>query len=173
MSALKHLTFTKFKNYILANGGEILESNTPYEWCRFRMGGADGRISVVYTNDKGKIGSGFQNHGQIIFKSYINNRPIPTEIISYKTKSTVKKKDKIYLALCKRDGNNCFYCSCEVLEENWTLEHLIPKTAGGLNHLSNYAIACKECNREAGHRSLFEKIKLRERKLFNKEENKQ
>lgn len=51
----------------------------------------------------------------------------------------------------------CFYCGCEVIpprggatkETNWataTVEHIIPKKAGGTDTLGNVVCACKYCN---------------------------
>lgn len=65
-------------------------------------------------------------------------------------------------ALLKRDGDRCFLCR-QALGEDITVEHLVPRTAGGPNHMANKALAHQACNLRMGHLSLMEKIALREK----------
>ena len=44
-------------------------------------------------------------------------------------------------------GANCFYCDQPVDAENYTVDHIDPKSMGGTEELQNLAIACKPCNR--------------------------
>ena len=41
----------------------------------------------------------------------------------------------------------CWYCECDLLLKEITLDHIIPRSKGGRNHASNYAIACEKCNK--------------------------
>jgi len=56
--------------------------------------------------------------------------------------------------LLEKWGRKCVYCN----QENIPLEidHLIPKSKGGSNRLSNLVIACRACNQEKSNRSLEE-----------------
>ena len=100
------------------------------------------------------------NDGAIVYSAFIDKKPFP--IFEHKNKKCSKKWQRLGV-LILRDGNQCFYCRNELQEEQMTLEHLIPRTAGGLNHIGNMVISCKPCNLKAGHKSVFEKIKIREK----------
>jgi 5-methylcytosine-specific restriction endonuclease McrA len=68
-------------------------------------------------------------------------------------------------AIAARDGETCFYCNDPFIDEKpRTREHLVAVTAGGPNHITNLFHACQPCNREMGHLSAPEKIRLRDQK---------
>jgi len=75
-----------------------------------------------------------------------------------------------YAALAARDGAECFFCGHPVPAPGVfcdpdmapTIEHLVPITHGGPNHMSNCVLAHRVCNEAAGTLSAIEKIKLRE-----------
>ena len=75
--------------------------------------------------------------------------------------STGRKSDykKFKAVLLQRDGDRCFYCNLP-LGEDISLEHLIPLTAQGPNLLSNMALAHENCNKQQGHKPLFEKVRF-------------
>lgn len=60
--------------------------------------------------------------------------------ISPVTKCAVAKK-----------SNVCIYCGKPIADEDWTLEHLIPLSRGGTNHMDNLYPAHKTCNRMKGN----------------------
>lgn len=64
--------------------------------------------------------------------------------------------------LIQRDGDACFYCG-EQLMEQWlyTLDHLIPKSKGGRTMLSNFVLACAPCNQSKGDKSWVEFAKIK------------
>jgi len=53
-----------------------------------------------------------------------------------------------------RDGHRCIYCG--MLAERLTLDHLIPRSAGGTNTTENLLTACMGCNRDRGNRPVTE-----------------
>lgn len=55
----------------------------------------------------------------------------------------------------------CFLC-WEALGEDVTVEHLVPVSQGGTNHIGNKVLAHAECNQKMGHLSVMEKIRMRE-----------
>lgn len=71
-----------------------------------------------------------------------------------RVRETIKKRgsyNKIRVLrekVINRDGNICRKCGTS---EDLTLEHKIPRVAGGKNHLSNLEILCKKCNTETYH----------------------
>lgn len=54
--------------------------------------------------------------------------------------------------LLKRDGALCYWCAGPFTPDNpATIEHLVPKLAGGTEAFSNLRLACKRCNAERGY----------------------
>jgi hypothetical protein len=67
----------------------------------------------------------------------------PSQISSpLSTKRRRTKKDR----LIKRHGLTCCWCSEALTSETATIEHLIPLSQGGSNHISNLRLACYPCN---------------------------
>jgi len=54
--------------------------------------------------------------------------------------------------LLEKFGRKCAYCGAENIP-NLEVEHIIPKTRGGSNRVSNLTIACKKCNSKKGNRT--------------------
>lgn len=47
-------------------------------------------------------------------------------------------------------GGKCFWCGCKVTAESRTLDHIVPRSAGGSNKQHNIVLACKPCNQARG-----------------------
>jgi hypothetical protein len=68
--------------------------------------------------------------------------------------------------LLKRDGPVCHYCGTRLateatakggrLENQVTLDHIIPRSRGGGNHLENFVLSCPGCNQWKG-KEFYEK----------------
>ena len=147
----------KFKVWIVARGAELLLLTNPYELVRFR---ANRRTSVVYANKKGH--KSFAGDGAATWAAFVANQPN----FRFVEKSARKMNGSVVVrTLVKRDGNRCFFCGVEFDDEcPPTREHLVPRTAGGPDHISNQFLACGGCNAEVGHRSAAEKIRFRDTK---------
>ena len=50
----------------------------------------------------------------------------------------------------RRDGNRCAYCGSR---EKLTIDHIIPKSAGGRDTWLNLITACQSCNSKKGNRT--------------------
>lgn len=69
-------------------------------------------------------------------------------------------KRSIRRRLIERQGLECFYCHCELvepttntivekLEKVWaTIDHLIPRGNGGTHDLDNLVLSCPTCHKE-------------------------
>lgn len=53
-------------------------------------------------------------------------------------------------------GHNCRYCLIPLDENNFSIDHIVPKSQGGSNDKSNKVAACKNCNKHKGSRSVEE-----------------
>ena len=52
-----------------------------------------------------------------------------------------------------RDNNQCQYCGKIYPVEELTVDHILPKSRGGLNTWTNLVCACKKCNQRKGCRT--------------------
>ena len=62
-------------------------------------------------------------------------------------------RNNVYL----RDLFTCQYCGCEYNETNWrdlTLDHVVPRSAGGHSHWENIVTSCMTCNVEKGSKNV-------------------
>lgn len=54
----------------------------------------------------------------------------------------------------RRDNYQCAYCEKDLDKErgpHLTVDHVVPRTQGGANHISNLVTCCDECNKKKGH----------------------
>ena len=52
--------------------------------------------------------------------------------------------------ILKRDNNRCLYCNSR---ESLTIDHIIPKSRGGVDTWENLVTACNLCNHKKGNKS--------------------
>jgi hypothetical protein len=143
----------KFEAWLVERGAELLTPTNEWELLRFRT---EKGVGIIYTNKHGQLT--WQGPAAEAYLASVNNAPwraVPKEQRRARSSPTC-------LALRKRDGDACFYCHLPVAVEDESVEHLVPLTAGGADHIANMALAHRVCNREAGHLSLMEKIRFRE-----------
>ena len=55
-----------------------------------------------------------------------------------------------------RDRNSCQYCGVVLPSAELTLDHVIPRSRGGLSTWENLVAACHSCNRRKGNHMLHE-----------------
>lgn len=56
-------------------------------------------------------------------------------------------------AVFKRDNFSCQYCSKQLKSGQATVDHIIPRSAGGLSSFNNCVTACYNCNNKKGGRT--------------------
>ena len=54
-----------------------------------------------------------------------------------------------------RDGRRCAYCGT-ARAERYELDHIVPRSRGGTNRVSNLVVACQDCNIAKGNMSIEE-----------------
>jgi len=71
--------------------------------------------------------------------------------------------------LLLRDRNTCQYCGEVLPSSELTLDHVVPRSRGGLSTWENLVACCHPCNRQKGDRLLAEAAMklLREPRAFN------
>lgn len=52
----------------------------------------------------------------------------------------------------KRDKFTCQYCGISGSEAELEIDHIVPLSTGGSNHISNLATACRKCNQEKSNK---------------------
>lgn len=55
-----------------------------------------------------------------------------------------------------RDRNTCQYCACVLTASDLTLDHVLPRSRGGLSTWENLVACCHDCNRRKGNQLLHE-----------------
>lgn len=68
-----------------------------------------------------------------------------------KTKRTYKA-----LLLNGRPWVECHYCGQRITSETLTFDHIIPRSLGGGNFISNLLLACQPCNGKRGNKPYAE-----------------
>ena len=66
--------------------------------------------------------------------------------VKYRTKGIKVTRRRVY----RRDGHECGYCGAN---KNLTLDHIIPKSRGGLNTWENMVTCCSRCNSKKDNRT--------------------
>lgn len=156
-----------FRDWLKSQGAEILQGTSEYEVLRFR---AAGRVGILYTNRAGVMVSSANEVASIAYADFLAHKPLSLTAAAKTTRS--KKSDQTVAALVARDGNECWFCGglfppagVHPVEpgKKLTIEHLVPVSAGGPNHLHNLVLAHESCNRAADHASVAEKVRMRDR----------
>ena len=84
-----------------------------------------------------------------------------------------RRAKKFRLKVWKDSEGLCFYCKTQMVfggppaDNKFTLEHLKAKVFGGRMTRRNIVGACMKCNRERGHKNLFEFIVEQDKKRKN------
>ena len=63
-------------------------------------------------------------------------------------------KLEIRKEIWERDNYQCTYCEKDIDKKrgsHLTVDHVVPRTQGGANHISNLVTCCSECNKKKGH----------------------
>lgn len=140
----------KFKQFLSERGAELLEPAATDELLRFRTMDS---LSIIFFNPKNGIIAFYAQAEEawLAFRHGTSWRARPN--LSRAGNNQTK-------TLRKRDGDNCFFCCEYVNTVEESEEHLVSRTHGGPNHISNKFLAHARCNVAAGHLSATQKIKI-------------
>ena len=161
----------KFKKWLVINGAELLPLESADQVVRFRF---SRRIGVAYRNHKQPWRlSGINKAMKEAWLAFLDGKGLPWKSPKKKRKRGIRDREDVIQILLERDGDRCFYCGGLLAPENepsafgWsmTIEHLVARAHGGPDHVSNMVLAHDCCNRESGHMSVAEKVRMREQKM--------
>ena len=108
--------------------------------------------------DKGKAEIVKSDENPIVagFKTYV--RPLIIRLLNYikfYTRTLKPNRNRIY----RRDEHECVYCGSK---KSLTIDHVLPKSRGGINEWVNMVTSCIKCNLKKADRTPEEaKMKLR------------
>ena len=100
------------------------------------------RVIASHTEEITTISESFTLPSVIVLNRYVKYR------FSY----VACNKSNIFF----RDQNKCQYCGNYKDDKSMTLDHILPKSLGGLNTWENLVAACKKCNQKKGNKTLQE-----------------
>lgn len=76
-----------------------------------------------------------------------------------KSKSKSKRVNKQRHTLWVKQDGKCYYCFQPCTQKTFTIDHIVPKSKGGGNNISNKVGACSSCNNAKGAMSQEEFLK--------------
>lgn len=145
----------RFRRWLSLNGFEVLPVTTRSEILKFRGPGGTG---AVRKNARTKR-LVWDSYAARVYRRFRANPQLPEP----KPKRLYGVGDPLARQLRRRDGDLCFYCGDVVSEHDESVEHLVARTFGGPDHVSNLVLVHGACNVEAGTLSVREKVALREK----------
>lgn len=94
---------------------------------------------------------------------------LPPEVIVLEEYEGVGEKSVVFSRknLFKRDRYTCQYCGKQPGPEELTVDHIVPRSKGGISSWTNCVLACVECNKKKADLPL-EKCGLKLRKVPKK-----
>lgn len=52
-----------------------------------------------------------------------------------------------------RDAFRCTYCDCQIIDDGYEIDHMIPICRGGEDNYKNKTLSCRSCNQKKGKRT--------------------
>lgn len=116
--------------------------------------------NLLSWNDVSKAGDRF---GDAVIRSATLSLMAP-EVIVLTSYAGMAARSVVFSrkSLFKRDKYTCQYCGKQPGPSELTIEHVMPKSRGGISSWTNCVLACVECNKSKANRTPDEaKMKLR------------
>jgi 5-methylcytosine-specific restriction endonuclease McrA len=107
---------------------------------------------LVSWNDVSKARAGF--HGCVIRSARLSL--VPPEVILLTTYDGLGQRSVVFSRknLFKRDHYTCQYCGARPGPEELTVDHVLPRSRGGLSTWENCVLACVPCNARKADRTV-------------------
>jgi 5-methylcytosine-specific restriction endonuclease McrA len=68
----------------------------------------------------------------------------------------------------RRDGNKCQYCGRKPGTDELSIDHIVPRSRGGITSWTNCVLACVECNRYKADLSPKKKVVIEKKEVTDK-----
>lgn len=156
----------QFAAWLVENGAEVGIPTNPYEVIRYRAYHADSAKAlthIVYAKESGLLnfqGASAEHYG--LFQAGLTFGRVAALAKPEQPKKADPTKSQIRRErLLERDGDECWFCG-RPMGDDCTIEHLVAKSKGGVNHLDNYALAHARCNHDAADKPLIQKLEMRQ-----------
>jgi len=125
------------------------------DWRRAISAVVSGRAEIIESHDSLSIGTPSGPYAFPLRVRYL------TGFIAAKNRKLNNiaplSKKNIYV----RDEGKCQYCGTVVTMKSCTIDHVMPKSKGGVHDWCNVVLACRTCNHRKGDKLVFEfKLKL-------------
>jgi 5-methylcytosine-specific restriction endonuclease McrA len=80
---------------------------------------------------------------------------VPPEVILLKTYPGLGERSVVFSRknIFKRDRYTCQYCGAQPGPEELTIEHVLPRSKGGVSSWENCVLACVDCNKRKADRT--------------------
>lgn len=159
MKTMQASDVVRLKRWLEERGAEILGPTNPYEALRFQTDA----VGVIYKNRRGEI-SYLNDEAKRIWTLFATGGH--WKGVETPKRPGTKYKNSLRRKLEQRYGNRCIYCTGLLGDcSEAIIEHILPRAVGGPDHISNYGLACKECETAVGTMSLVEKIRFAQSKV--------
>ena len=139
-----------FTEWLRDNGAQILDPTNAYEVLRYKLHGA---THDIYQNKAGRLTLTEAINAHL--RAFEGGASGPV------SRPSGKRRAAIVDTLLIRDGDSCVICG-DLLGDDITVEHFLPRDAGGSNDRRNLALAHQRCNCAVGNMSVVEKIAVRD-----------
>jgi 5-methylcytosine-specific restriction endonuclease McrA len=135
---------------------DVLVLSTGFEplyrvsWSKAIADTFKGRVEVIEASDTRNIGT---TRGPI---------PMPTVVRFRSGVFAGKWRHKLgFVRLTRRtlwlrDGGCCQYCGVNMGVKSYEMEHILPKSRGGVSSWSNLVVSCPKCNQKKGSKTPIE-----------------
>jgi 5-methylcytosine-specific restriction endonuclease McrA len=80
---------------------------------------------------------------------------VPPEVILLKTYQGIGERSVVFSRknIFKRDRYTCQYCGAQPGPDSLTIEHIVPRSKGGVSSWENCVLACVNCNKRKADRT--------------------
>ena len=69
--------------------------------------------------------------------------------------------------LLQRYGNVCYYCGLTTSKDKLQMDHIVPRSKGGNNHISNLVLSCEKCNKVKSDKFMLpEEVHSKKRDIY-------
>jgi len=158
---VEQFKLAEYIQWLTKFGAEVGQPTNPYEVIRYRAyvaKKAHAEVHIIYRKDNGLLT--FTGHTRKHYQAFLDKKPLAHAAAPQPQTGVPSKSENRRARLIARDGDGCWFCGLE-LGDDATIEHLVPRSKGGVNHLDNFVLAHRKCNSDAADKPLTAKIEMR------------